>query len=98
MQTLQTILQFISGPVGLVYIIGVNVLAFFYIGLDKLFAQLHFRRISERMLWFVSIIGGSLGTLIGMAFFHHKTRKTSFQVRFAVILAIQIFIIFIFVL
>lgn len=35
-------------------------------------------RIPERNLFFICIIGGSLGLLIGMYKFHHKTKHNKF--------------------
>jgi|SRR3990167_1588813 len=77
----------------LTYIIAINIIAFFFFGLDKLKSQLHSRRVSEKGLWFVALIGGSAGALLGMHFFRHKTKKTSFQIRLALILLLQIVII-----
>lgn len=75
------------------YIIIINIVAFFFFGLDKLKSQLSHRRVSEKMLWALALIGGSAGSLIGMYFFHHKTKKTSFQIVFVGILAVQIIFI-----
>ena len=72
------------------YGIAVNLLTFFYFGMDKLKARFHDERVSEKMLWFLSAIGGSAGALLGMKYFRHKTRKMSFQTGIAVILAVQI--------
>ena len=77
----------------LIYFLLINLISFFYIGIDKMKAQLDRRRVSEKTLWLLALIGGSLGTLIGMHFFRHKTKKISFQAILAVILAVQIFLI-----
>jgi uncharacterized membrane protein YsdA (DUF1294 family) len=47
-------------------------------GLDKLVAKMHAWRISERSFFFVALIGGVLGVIVGAIIFHHKTSKTSF--------------------
>jgi len=75
------------------YLVLINIITFFYFGLDKLKSQLQHRRISEKTLWILSAIGGSLGALLGMNFFRHKTKKLSFQAGIAVILAGQICLI-----
>lgn len=75
------------------YIIAINIVSFFFFGLDKLKSQLNSRRVSEKTLWILSIIGGSAGALFGMYFFRHKTKKTSFQIVLAMILLIQILIV-----
>lgn len=82
-------LDFITQIV-LLYFILINIAAFFFFGLDKLKSQLNHRRVSEKALWFLALIGGSAGALLGMYFFRHKTKKTSFQIVLAVILLVQI--------
>jgi uncharacterized membrane protein YsdA (DUF1294 family) len=74
----------------LLYLALINIMAFFYFGLDKLRSTTNSRRVSERMLWFLVAIGGSIGGLLAMKFFRHKTKKLSFQAGVAVILATQI--------
>ena len=83
-----------SNQLGLLYLMLINITAFFFFGWDKLRSQVSSaRRVSERMLWLLSIIGGSVGALCGMYFFRHKTKKLSFQAGIAVILAAQILLI-----
>lgn len=77
----------------ILYLILINIITFFYFGIDKIKAQLSSRRISEKMLWLLTLIGGSLGGLLGMHFFRHKTKKLSFQVVLAVILALQVVLV-----
>ena len=71
------------------YLIGINLLALFTMGLDKQKAIRHAFRIPEAVLFLFSIIGGSLGTLAGMFVFHHKTRKLKFLIGIPVILLLQ---------
>ncbi|MFH1947064.1 MAG: DUF1294 domain-containing protein [Candidatus Magasanikbacteria bacterium] len=49
---------------------------------------------SEKMLWILSAIGGSIGALLAMNFFRHKTKKLSFQAGIATILAGQILLVY----
>lgn len=79
-----------SEQLAILYLLSINVLTFFYYGIDKLKAHRSSRRISERTLWILALIGGSVGALGGMKFFRHKTKKMSFQAGIAVILAIQV--------
>jgi len=74
----------------IIYLIMINIATFFYFGVDKIKASLAKRRISEKMLWTLSLVGGSLGGILGMYFFRHKTKKLSFQIIMAIILAVQI--------
>lgn len=84
----------VSTQLIIIYLIIINVVTFFYFGLDKTRSELSRRRISEKMLWFLTAIGGSIGALIAMKFFRHKTQKVSFQAGIAVILAIQILLFY----
>ncbi|MFA5812901.1 MAG: DUF1294 domain-containing protein [Patescibacteria group bacterium] len=74
----------------LIYFVAINILAFFYYGIDKLKSQFGKRRISEKHLWLLALSGGSLGAIAAMEFFHHKTKKTSFQTIFLIIFFVQI--------
>ena len=77
-------IQLLIGYLGLI-----NLVTFFYFGFDKLKAQWATRRVSEKMLWTLSLIGGSVGGLLGMYFFRHKTKKVSFQSGMIIIIALQ---------
>ncbi len=77
-----------------IYLIVINILTFFYYGFDKMRSHAdNARRVSEKTLWLLALIGGSVGALFGMRFFRHKTKKASFQAGIAVIIAIQVFVI-----
>ena len=76
------------------YIIGINLLAFFVYGIDKAKAGGTSRRISERTLLILALLGGSPAAIIGMILFRHKTQKLAFQAPFAVIVALQILAIY----
>lgn len=55
-------------------------LAFALFGWDKLLAKTHRRRVPEAALLGCALLGGSAGAALGMAVFHHKTRKPPFPV------------------
>lgn len=73
-----------------VYFLIINIITFFFFGLDKIKSQTNSRRVSEAQLLFLVFIGGALGGLAGMKFFRHKTKKVSFQSALIIILAVQI--------
>lgn len=77
----------------LLYFLFINVLVFIFAGYDKSQARKNNRRIPEKTLFLMALTGGSPGLLTAMLLFKHKTSKTSFIVKFAVILAIQIALI-----
>ena len=54
-------------------IICINVVTFVVYGIDKWKAKQGSWRISEATLLLLAVIGGSLGALLGMQVWHHKT-------------------------
>ena len=72
------------------YLIFLNLVGFLIMGEDKRWAKMHRCRISERMLFLVSILGGSIGTWAGMYVFRHKTRHWYFVIGMPLILILQI--------
>ena len=74
------------------YLIVVNAAAFLLMLIDKIKAKKKMWRIPERVLLGVSAIGGSLGGLLGMQVFRHKTKHIQFIVGMPLILAAQIVI------
>lgn len=58
-------------------------------GVDKRKAIKHQWRISEKTLWITAIIGGSIGVIIGMRFFKHKTKHQLFTIGIPLILIVQ---------
>ena len=74
----------------LIYLLIINILAFLVMGLDKRRARNQAWRIPEKTLFFLSIIGGSLGSVAGMYLFHHKTRHWYFVIGMPLILVAHI--------
>ena len=79
-----------------VYVLAVNLTAFFLYGADKRRAKQGKWRISERTLLGIAAIGGSVGALFGMHVFRHKTRHWYFRYGIPVILMIQLLLIWLF--
>jgi uncharacterized membrane protein YsdA (DUF1294 family) len=77
----------------ILYFTAISILSFLLFGLDKQKAKQNKRRISEFTLLLVSFLGGSLGSFLAMFIFRHKTSKTSFKIKFGLILLAQILII-----
>ena len=75
------------------YIIVISFITFIIFGVDKKRARRHEWRISEKVLFALAIIGGSIGAIIGMIAFHHKTKKWYFRIGMPVILAVQIAVV-----
>ena len=72
------------------YLAIVNLAGLIVMGIDKLRAKKRAWRIPESTLFVIALIGGSLGTTIGMHLFHHKTRHWYFLFGMPAILVIQI--------
>ena len=73
-----------------IYLIIVNAVAFLLMHADKRKAKKKQWRIPEKVLFGSAIIGGSIGAILGMYTFRHKTKHTSFVVGMPVILILQI--------
>ena len=74
------------------YLIGINILSFVIYGLDKYLAKNKLYRVSEYSLLVLSFFGGSIGSILGMNIFHHKTKKISFWILNIIFLIIWIYI------
>ena len=74
----------------LAYIAVANLAGFFAMGADKHYAKKGMRRIPERTLFTIAIVGGSVGVYLGMRAFRHKTLHKSFRIGFPVILLCQL--------
>lgn len=72
------------------YLILMNLIAFALYGIDKRRAKQGAWRISEYTLLLVALLGGSLGALLGMRYFHHKTRHRKFRYGVPLILLLQL--------
>lgn len=72
------------------YLIVMNLLGFSLMGIDKYRAIKRLWRIPESTLFVVAIIGGSLGSIIGMRAFHHKTKHWYFVYGMPAILILEI--------
>ena len=79
------------------YLLIMNIIGFALMGIDKRRAVKRLWRISESTLFVVAIIGGSLGSIIGMRFFHHKTKHWYFVYGMPAILIIEVLAVVAFV-
>ena len=82
----------------LLYILGgylalINLVLFVLFGRDKAAAQRGARRTPETTLLAMAVLGGSLGGLLGMLLFRHKTRKPAFRIGLPVILIIHLLLV-----
>lgn len=80
----------------LVYFFLINLLTFFLYGLDKLKAKRGSWRIREATLLTFTILGGSLGALLGMFIWRHKKNKKVFLLVTFLSLLVHSYIIYYF--
>ena len=59
----------------LLYILIINVIGFGAMWIDKRKAQHGSWRIKEKTLFTITLLGGGIGTILGMYAFRHKTQK-----------------------
>lgn len=74
----------------LIYLLIINIVGFFAMGIDKFKSKRNMWRIKEQTLFTIALIGGSVGAIIGMYTFRHKTKHNSFVYGMPVILVVQI--------
>ncbi len=76
-----------------IYLMVVNAIGFLAMGIDKFKARNRIWRTKEKTLFLISIFGGSIGSIIGMYTFRHKTKHNSFVIGMPIILIAQICIL-----
>ncbi|MBO5317318.1 MAG: DUF1294 domain-containing protein [Oscillospiraceae bacterium] len=72
------------------YLLLINVFGFFLMLADKLKAKKNLWRIPEKVLMGIAAVGGSLGILMGMRLFRHKTLHPKFSIGVPLFLAIHV--------
>ena len=70
-----------------------NIVGFALMGIDKRKAIKRNFRIPEATLFIVALIGGSIGSIVGMQVFRHKTRHWYFVFGMPAILVVQIILL-----
>ena len=75
-----------------IYLLLINAIGFILMLVDKIKAKKNLWRIPEATLFLVAVIGGSIGSILGMYTFRHKTKHIKFIVGMPLILVAQIVI------
>lgn len=75
------------------YLIIINIIGFLTMYIDKRKAIKGKWRISEAKLLLIAIIGGSIGSYLGMNTFRHKTKHIKFSYGIPIIIIFQIIIV-----
>jgi uncharacterized membrane protein YsdA (DUF1294 family) len=80
----------------MIYLVCANIIGFLSMFIDKKKAEKGAWRISEHTLLMIAFLGGSIGSIIGMYKFRHKTQKPRFYIGVPVIITLQIvFVIYV---
>lgn len=67
-----------------------NLVAFLTVGADKQFARQRARRVRERTFFWIALLFGAAGVLIGMVVYRHKTLHKSFVIGIPMLLLLNI--------
>ena len=78
----------------IVYLLAINIVTLIAFAVDKIAAIEHRSRIRIVTLLALAFIGGSIGALIAMYVFHHKTKQDYFSVGVPLIMLMQAFVFF----
>lgn len=77
-----------------VYVVIVCFITMILMAYDKAQARKRGRRIPERTLFLLSAVGGSIGGIIGMRIWRHKTKHPSFVIGLPAILVAQVVFVY----
>lgn len=72
------------------YLTVINLTGFAVMGIDKRKAVRHLWRVRESTLFLIALLGGSVGSILGMRMFRHKTRHWYFVWGIPLILLAQL--------
>lgn len=74
----------------IIYLVIINLIAFLSMFIDKKKAKWGRWRIPEDTLFLYAILGGAIGSIVGMYTFRHKTKKPKFYIGMPTLLVLQI--------
>lgn len=78
----------------IIYLIIVNIYALIIMYKDKVNAKKRKWRVPESKLFLIALAFGSLGILLGMNLFHHKTKHLKFTILIPLILFVQAILLY----
>ena len=80
-------------PYFILYLIIINLFGILIMYIDKRKAMYGRWRIPEKTLIIIAILGGSIGCMIGMKLFRHKTQKIKFVLGYPTIFIAELILI-----
>lgn len=90
-------MEYIVKIIIILYLIAINLIGFCMMGVDKRKARRGKWRVKEASLFLAAVIGGSLGSWLGMYVFRHKTKHWYFVVGMPLILVLQVIVVLFFI-
>ena len=78
-----------------IYLLVINVVTFLVYGFDKWRAKRDAWRVPEKTLLLLAVIGGSIGAILGMYTFRHKTKKAKFVILVPLIIILQMALVYV---
>ena len=78
-----------------IYLIVINLVTAFVYFIDKQNAKKKLYRVSERTLITLALVGGSVGALLAMLLFRHKTKHLFFTLGVPLILFLQLALVWV---
>lgn len=73
-----------------IYLVAINLFAYILYAIDKYKSKKSKWRIPEKTLITTALLGGSIGALLAMKMFRHKTKHKKFTIGIPLILVLQI--------
>lgn len=73
-----------------IYVIVINLIGFLIMGIDKAKAKRNAWRIPEKTFFILTLLGGGLGSWVGMYTFRHKTKHWYFVVGIPAIFLLEL--------
>ena len=96
-EDIRNIIQVIGIKYIIIYFVAINLIGFLAMYIDKQKAKKGRWRIPEKTLFSITLLGGGIGTNLGMKLFRHKTKKGRFMLGFPTILVVEIVMIILFI-
>jgi uncharacterized membrane protein YsdA (DUF1294 family) len=83
----------LSGSILVSWLAAINLVSLLIFWYDKRVAGSERRRVPERVLLALALLGGTLGAVAGMVWFRHKTAKVSFKRKLWLVVVLQVLLL-----
>lgn len=76
-----------------IYLVFINLIAFIAYRIDKKRSKKGIWRIKESTLLLFALIGGGIGSILGMQVYRHKTQKAKFKIGVPILIIVSVIMI-----